>query len=61
MGGGGREKEKERNRERKKEEQRGDRKSSFTGTSLRLGIVSFSFLLALTFGYCSGLRKMGVS
>lgn len=38
------------------------RKSSFTETMPMPGIVSFLFPLALTFGYCSSLRKkMGLS
>lgn len=39
-------------------------KSSFTETILLpgiAGIVSFLFPLALTFCYCSGLRKMDLS
>lgn len=52
----------ERNRERRKEEeQREERKSSFREIILMPGIVLFLLSLALTFGYCSGFRKMGLS
>lgn len=54
-GEGGKRKERTARGERKN---RGKRESLFRDTVLKPRIVSFLFPLALTSGYCSGLRKM---
>lgn len=58
---GGKKRKRKTGREKRRTEQRGERKSSFRETILMPGIVSFLFPVALTFRYCSGLRKTDLS
>ena len=60
-GEGGKKRERDKQGEKKGGKKMDGSKSSFTETILLPGIVSFLVPLALTFCYCSGLRKMDLS